>query len=118
MEEAVTELTLIIGNSVTVVGILAASTYGGVSVSLLKYFNGAGATSNVNNVATSVNFLDGGGAAPIQAGMPASDTTSKQYFLLTHLYQFFGQGNSKHSNPPSPWMLTSRSWIRIPSLWR
>lgn len=36
------------------------------------------------------NFLDGGGAEPLKRNLPAFDTTSNQYFLLTHLYQLFG----------------------------
>jgi hypothetical protein len=38
----------------------------------------------------SINFLDGGAAEPLMKNMPANDDTSMQYFLLTHLYQFFG----------------------------
>jgi len=35
-------------------------------------------------------LLDGGGAAPLKENKPANDETSEQYFLITHLYQFFG----------------------------
>lgn len=65
--------------------------YNGTEVNLLPYFNGELASSNRGgSEGVSVNFLDGGGATPIKMNMPANDTTSNQYFLLTHLYQFFG----------------------------
>lgn len=76
---------------IAVPGILAAGMYNGTEVNLLPYFNGELASSNRGGSSgVSVNFLDGGGAAPIMKNMPANDTTSNQYFLLTHLYQFFG----------------------------
>lgn len=65
--------------------------YNGVDVNLLPYFNGDLDSSNRGgSEGVSVNFLDGGGADPIKNNTPANDTTSNQYFLLTHLYQFFG----------------------------
>ena len=71
-------------------GILAKGMVGNESVNLVPYFNGGLASSNRNEKAVAVNFLDGGGAAPLLMNMPANDKTSNQYFLLTHLYQFFG----------------------------
>ncbi|KAK1976585.1 hypothetical protein LZ30DRAFT_734242 [Colletotrichum cereale] len=89
--------TVVIGNytmpnvGVKVPGILAPGTYNGAEVNLLPYFNGALASSNRGGSSgVSVNFLDGGGAAPLMKNMPANDDKSEQYFLLTHLYQFFG----------------------------
>ncbi|KAF5484551.1 hypothetical protein CGCS363_v014975 [Colletotrichum siamense] len=89
--------TVVIGNytmpnvGVKVPGILAAGTYNGAEVNLLPYFNGDLASSNRGGSSgVSVNFLDGGGAAPLMKNMPANDDKSNQYFLLTHLYQFFG----------------------------
>ncbi|KAK2056886.1 hypothetical protein LY76DRAFT_575567 [Colletotrichum caudatum] len=89
--------TAVIGNytmpnvGVKVAGILAPGTYNGAEVNLLPYFNGALASSNRGGSSgVSVNFLDGGGAAPLMKNKPADDDKSKQYFLLTHLYQFFG----------------------------
>ena len=89
--------TVVIGNYTmpnhnAVPGILAAGEYDGTPVDLLQYFNGtSGATTNRNGTATAgVNFLDGGGAAPLEMNMAANDTTSNQYRLVTHLYQFFG----------------------------
>lgn len=89
---------VVIGNfsetttNISVPGILANGTFNNQDVSLLQFFTGtAGKTTNVNGVATSgVNFLDGGGAEPLTKGMPASDKSSNQYSLLTHLYQLFG----------------------------
>lgn len=80
--------------------------YNGTAVNLLPYFNGELASSNRGgDSGVSVNFLDGGGATPITTmNMPANDNTSNQYFLLTHLYQFFGSllGCSEYSMPGFP----------------
>ncbi|KAK2035271.1 hypothetical protein LX32DRAFT_607092 [Colletotrichum zoysiae] len=89
--------TAVIGNytmpnvGVKVAGILAPGTYNGAEVNLLPYFNGELASSNRGGSSgVSINFLDGGGAAPLMKNKPADNDQSKQYFLLTHLYQFFG----------------------------
>jgi len=88
--------TVVIGNytqpnvGITVPGILAPAVYNGEQVNLLPYFNGCLLSTNVNNVPSSVNFLDGGGAAPLMQNMPANSPNSNQFGLLTHLYQFFG----------------------------
>lgn len=71
-------------------GILVPGDYNGQAVNLLPYFNGGLLSTNRNNAGSSVNFIDGGGAIPLAQGMPASDTTSNQYKLVTHLYQYFG----------------------------
>ncbi|PWN88391.1 hypothetical protein FA10DRAFT_268586 [Acaromyces ingoldii] len=64
----------------------------GPMVNLLPYFDGTLKSTNVNGNAQSVNFLDGGGAAPLMSNMAAyaNMTSSKQYMLITHLYEFFG----------------------------
>jgi len=89
--------TAVIGNytkpnvGIKVPGILAAGTYNGTAVDLLPYFDGGFASTNNGGMTGGVsNFLDGGGAAPLMKNMPADDTTSNQYFLLTHLYEYFG----------------------------
>ncbi|KAL0933633.1 uncharacterized protein CTRU02_210432 [Colletotrichum truncatum] len=89
--------TVVIGNYTTpnvgvkVPGILAPGVYNNANVNLLPYFNGELKSSNRGGSSgVSVNFLDGGGAAPLMKNMAANDEKSKQYFLLTHLYQFFG----------------------------
>jgi len=76
---------------VKVPGILANGTVNGTEVNLLPYFNGGLASSNRGgNSGVAVNFLDDGGAVPLMNNKPANGTSSNQYFLLTHLYQFFG----------------------------
>lgn len=90
--------TAVIGNytmpnvGVSVPGILNPNgTFNGTAVNLVPYFSGELASTNNGGAAgESVNFLDGGGAAPLLLNMPAEDNTSKQYALLTHLYQYFG----------------------------
>ena len=89
--------TAVIGNytqpnvGIMVPGILASGQMqDGVQVDLLKYFNGSLKTTNRNGVATSVNFLGDGGAEPLMKNMPANTNSSAQYFLINHLYQFFG----------------------------
>lgn len=76
--------TAVIGNytqpnvGVKVNGILNTGTYNGTSVNLLPYFDGGLKSTNQGGMASAVNFLDGGGAAPLKMNMPASDTTSNQ----------------------------------------
>jgi hypothetical protein len=89
--------TAVIGNytkpnvGIMVPGILAqGQMQEGMPVDLLQYFNGSLKSTNQNGVASSVNFLDDGGAAPLMLNKPANTNTSAQYFLLTHLYQYFG----------------------------
>ena len=71
-------------------GILNNGTYQGKPVSLLKYFDGSFASTNRNGKASSVNFLDGGGADPLKQNKAANDTNTNQYMLITHLYSYFG----------------------------
>ncbi|KAJ3155252.1 hypothetical protein HDU89_007443, partial [Geranomyces variabilis] len=88
--------TVIIGNySATtnnkiVPGILQTATINGTTVNLAPFFSGAGKTTNRNGVATTMNFLDGGGGAPLANNTAATDTSSNQYTLVNHLYQYFG----------------------------
>ncbi|CAM1505102.1 Fc.00g107390.m01.CDS01 [Cosmosporella sp. VM-42] len=100
--------TVVIGNytlpnvGIKVPGILAPGEINGTKVNLLPYFSGDLASSNRGgDEGVSVNFLDGGGAAPLMKNKPADDEESNQYFLLTHLYQFFGSllGCSKQGMP-------------------
>lgn len=58
---------------VKVPGILAPGVYNGESINLLPYFNGCLKSTNVNDVPSSVNFLDGGGAAPLMKNLPANE---------------------------------------------
>ncbi|KAI1262420.1 hypothetical protein F5Y18DRAFT_159589 [Xylariaceae sp. FL1019] len=89
--------TVVIGNytmpnvGITVPGILAAGKYNGTDVNLLPYFTGDLASSNRGGSSgVAINFLDDGGAEPLKNNKPANTDSSNQYFLLTHLYQFFG----------------------------
>lgn len=78
--------TAVIGNytqpnvGVSVPGILNPDgMYNGTKVNLVPYFNGGLASSNTGGKSgMAVNFLDGGGAAPLMKNMPAADNTSKQ----------------------------------------
>ncbi|KDN53480.1 hypothetical protein K437DRAFT_265837 [Tilletiaria anomala UBC 951] len=69
--------------------ILSSSRYT-APVDLHKYFDGTLLSTNRNNKAVSVNFLDGGGRDPLFQNQPAVNNTSNQYFLMTHLYTYFG----------------------------
>ncbi|KAI9772834.1 MAG: hypothetical protein M1840_008716 [Geoglossum simile] len=91
--------TVVIGNyttpnvGVSVPGILKPGTVNGKAVNLAPYFNGGFASTNGGgNEGEAVNFLDGGGATPLMKSKPADDDKqgSRQYQLLTHLYEFFG----------------------------
>lgn len=69
-----------------VLGILAfGQMQKGVEVDLLKYCNGSVMSSNRDRLASPINFLDNGGALL----MPENGKSSSQYFLLTHLCQYF-----------------------------
>lgn len=76
--------TVVIGNYTmpnmnAVPGILAKGTYMGKDVNLLPYFDGTLKSSNRGGSSgVSVNFLDGGGAAPLMKNMPASSESSNQ----------------------------------------
>ncbi len=65
---------------IAVPGILAQNaTFNGEPVNLLPYFNGMFASTNRGGEeGVSVNFLDGGGAAPLMENKPAIDDTSNQ----------------------------------------
>ncbi|KAE9374029.1 hypothetical protein N431DRAFT_404510 [Stipitochalara longipes BDJ] len=89
--------TAVIGNYTTpnvgikVPGILAPAMVNGTAVNLAPYFTGALASTNTGGSSgVSVNFLDGGGAAPLLMNMAANSTSSNQYTLITHLYEYFG----------------------------
>ncbi|EAT85211.1 hypothetical protein HBI56_073690 [Parastagonospora nodorum] len=102
--------TVVIGNYTqpnmnAVPGILAKGMYMDKEVNLLPYFDGTLKSSNRGGSSgVSINFLDDGGAAPLMKNMPANSEKSNQYFLLTHLYQFFGKllGCSAYGNTGFP----------------
>ena len=77
--------TAVIGNytqpnvGIAVPGILAPGYYDGQAVNLLPYFDCALDSTNEGGMCgMSVNFLDGGGAAPLKMNMPADNTSSNQ----------------------------------------
>lgn len=77
--------TVVIGNytepnvGIAVPGILAPGTQDGEEVNLLQYFDGSLLSSNRGGDAgVSINFLDDGGAEPLQNNMPANTETSNQ----------------------------------------
>lgn len=76
--------TVVIGNytqpnvGISVPGILASGYYMGEKVDLLPYFNGCLKSSNQDGRPAAINFLDGGGAAPLMNNMPANDDSSNQ----------------------------------------
>lgn len=101
--------TAVIGNytkpnvGIKVAGILAPGMVNGTAVNLLPYFDGGFASSNRGGMSgVAINFLDDGGAVPLMMNMPANGTSSNQYKLLTHLYQYFGAllGCSAMGYPP------------------
>ncbi|KAF2725135.1 hypothetical protein K431DRAFT_204699, partial [Polychaeton citri CBS 116435] len=104
--------TAVIGNytqpnvGVKVPGILAPGTMNGEEVNLLPYFNGGlESTNNRMGAGISVNFLDGGGAAPLMKNMPADSPDSAQFRLLNHLYGYFAYllGCSAYGNTTMPY---------------
>ncbi|KAH0536118.1 hypothetical protein FGG08_006984 [Glutinoglossum americanum] len=91
--------TVVIGNYTTpnvgiaVPGILAPGKFNGTEVNLAPFFDGAlFSTNDGKSEGSAVNFLDGGGAKPLMENKAADDDKkdSRQYNLLTHLYEFFG----------------------------
>jgi hypothetical protein len=76
--------TALIGNysalsKTAVTGILAPGTYMGADVNLLPYFDGSLLSTNQGGKASSVNFLDDGGAAPLMKNMASNgNMTSNQ----------------------------------------
>jgi hypothetical protein len=76
--------TVVIGNYTmpnmnAVPGILAKGTYMGKDVNLLPYFDGTLKSSNRGGSSgVSINFLDGGGAAPLMKNMPSNSETANQ----------------------------------------
>lgn len=100
--------TVVIGNYTesktgkAIPGILKPGMQDGKEVNLAPYFSGALKSSNEGGKAVCKNFLDGGAAEPLMKNMPANDKTSNQYFLLTHLYKFFGMLlQCPHQNDPA-----------------
>ena len=59
------------------------ATFNGTKVNLVPYFSGALKSTNVGKKhGVSVNFLDGGGAAPLEKNLPADPGSSHQSYVL------------------------------------
>ncbi|UKZ63859.1 uncharacterized protein TrAtP1_005082 [Trichoderma atroviride] len=64
---------------IAVPGLLAPAVVNGENVNLLPYFSGEYSTTNTGDCqGATVNFLDGGGPAPLLQNKPADDETSRQ----------------------------------------
>lgn len=56
-------------------GILNPGIHDGVRVNLMPFFNGSLSSTNLNNQAVGINWLDGGGTAPLVDFMSGKTTT-------------------------------------------
>ncbi|PVH82401.1 hypothetical protein DL98DRAFT_653154 [Cadophora sp. DSE1049] len=89
--------TVVLGNytipnvGIPVHGIASPGVQDGQDVNLLPYFTGALLSTNGGgDVGVSKLFLDDGGAGALSMNMSSLGTTSTQYFLLNHIWQYFG----------------------------
>ncbi|KAE8454179.1 hypothetical protein EG329_005104 [Mollisiaceae sp. DMI_Dod_QoI] len=90
--------TVVLGNyttpntGVAVHGIAAPGVYNGTDVNLLPYFTPELlSTNHGGDVGVGVAFLDDGGAGALLKNESSNgNTTSLQYNLLNHIYQYFG----------------------------
>ncbi|OBT66722.1 hypothetical protein VE03_03868 [Pseudogymnoascus sp. 23342-1-I1] len=89
-------------------GILNAGVHDGVAVNLLPFFNGSVRSTNLNNQAVSINWLDDGGIQPLVDFMTnktdtvvLSDSTN-EYRLFGHFYTAFAKIFGCSHPPVSP----------------
>ncbi|KAH7412881.1 hypothetical protein BKA64DRAFT_731128 [Cadophora sp. MPI-SDFR-AT-0126] len=89
--------TVVLGNYTTpnvgipVHGIASPGVQDGQDVNLLPYFTGALLSTNGGgDVGVSKLFLDDGGAGALSMNMSSLGTNSAQFFLLNHIWQYFG----------------------------
>lgn len=59
-------------------------------INLVPYFNRTYKSNNRAGKPTAINFLDGGSTPALLSNVPAWNTDSNQYRLMTHLYEYFG----------------------------
>ncbi|KFY28043.1 hypothetical protein V493_03126, partial [Pseudogymnoascus sp. VKM F-4281 (FW-2241)] len=89
-------------------GILNPGVHDGVPVNLLPFFNGSIASTNLNNLAVGINWLDDGGKKPLVDFMSNKTDTvvlspaSNEYRLFGHFYTAFGKIFGCSNPPPSP----------------
>ncbi|KAI1109762.1 hypothetical protein F5Y14DRAFT_392145 [Nemania sp. NC0429] len=78
-------------------GILNPGSFNGVAVNLRPWFDGSKATTNLNNQAVGINWLDDGAQAPLVSFLSGStsnvmlDISSNEYRLFAHFYSAFGR---------------------------
>ncbi|KHN96383.1 uncharacterized protein MAM_05672 [Metarhizium album ARSEF 1941] len=78
-------------------GIFNTGQFNGYDVYLRPWFDGSRATTNLNDQAVGVNWLDGGGTQPLISFLNGSTQTAEiksgtnQYTLFTHWYYVFGK---------------------------
>ncbi|QLI73106.1 uncharacterized protein G6M90_00g104230 [Metarhizium brunneum] len=78
-------------------GIFNPGQFNGYNVYLRPWFDGSKATTNLNNQAVGVDWLDGGGTEPLIAFLNGSTKSAdikngtNQYKLFTHWYYVFGK---------------------------
>ncbi|CAG8953770.1 hypothetical protein HYFRA_00006661 [Hymenoscyphus fraxineus] len=79
-----------IPNTSDITGILNPGTFQGTNLNLGSYFDGSKASSNLNNVAVGINWLDGGGTQPLNNFLNSNANSivlannTNQYRLLSH----------------------------------
>ncbi|KFY94949.1 hypothetical protein V498_03627 [Pseudogymnoascus sp. VKM F-4517 (FW-2822)] len=89
-------------------GILNPGVHDGVAVDLLPFFNGSMASTNLNNQAVGINWLDDGGIQPLVDFMTnKTDTvvlseTTNEYRLFGHFYTAFAKIFGCSQPPISP----------------
>ncbi|KAH3952149.1 hypothetical protein HBH98_068880 [Parastagonospora nodorum] len=79
-------------------GILRPGKFKGNNIDLMPYFNGSRASTNVNNAAIGINWLDQGGPAPLASFLEGGDSqtlvlanTSNQYHLFSNFFVAFSR---------------------------
>ncbi|OBT51651.1 hypothetical protein VE04_07923 [Pseudogymnoascus sp. 24MN13] len=89
-------------------GILNPGVHDGVPVNLLPFFNGSIASTNLNNQAVGINWLDDGGILPLVNFMSGKTetvelrNTTNEYRLFGHFYTAFAYIFGCSNPPASP----------------
>ncbi|KAJ4336224.1 hypothetical protein N0V87_005516 [Didymella glomerata] len=88
-------------------GILRPGKFNNIDIDLLHYFNGSTKSTNVNNAAIGVNWLDDGGATPLAAFLSGKsqalslDEEKNQYHLFSNFFVGFARSFGC-TLPPAP----------------
>ncbi|KFY35504.1 hypothetical protein V494_05842 [Pseudogymnoascus sp. VKM F-4513 (FW-928)] len=89
-------------------GILNPGVHDGARVNLLPFFNGSIASTNLNNQAVGINWLDDGGILPLsnylsgQTDSVVLKNETNEYRLFGHFYTAFAKVFGCSHPPPSP----------------